>query len=73
MPQDTDGRAHLEAERDRLVARLEKGHCVYFGGFGGERSARLSREDPVRYNQAEALWIEMLRQYVVLCDRFVAM
>ena len=73
MPQDTDGRAHLEAERDRLVARLNKGHCAYFGGFGGDRSARLAREDPVRYHQAEALWIALLHQYEGMCDRLAAL
>ena len=62
MPQGTDGRAQLEAERDRLVARLEKGHREYFAGFGSEQSARLARENPGKYRQAEALWIGLLRQ-----------
>ena len=73
MPQDTDGRAQLEAERDRLVARLEKGHREYFAGFGSERSARLAREDPVRYHQAEALWIGLLRQYEATCERLAVL
>ena len=73
MPHGTDGRARLEAERDRLVARLEKGHREYFAGFGSEQSARLAREDPVRYRRAEVVWIELLRQYEAVCHRLAAL
>ena len=63
----------MEAERDRLVARLNKGHCEYFGGFGSKQSRRLAREDPVKYRQAEALWIGLLRQYEATCERLAVL
>ena len=70
---DSEMRAALAAERDRLVARLEKGHAEYFAGFGSEQSARLARADPVKYRQAEALWIRLLRQYEAACDQLAAL
>ena len=73
MPHGADGRAHLEAERDRLVARLEKEHREYFAGFGSERSARLEREDPAGYHRAEELWITLLRRYEAACDHLAAL
>ena len=73
MPHGTDGRAHLEAERDRRVARMNKGHDEYFAGFRSERSARLAREDPVQYRQADALWIGLLRQYEANCERLAVL
>ena len=73
MPHGADGRAHREAERDRLVARLEKGHREYFGGFGSEQSARLAREDPAGYRRAEDLWIGLLRQYEAACEHLAAL
>ena len=73
MLQGTDGRAHLEAERDRLVARLNRGHDEYFAGFRSERSARLAREDPAGYCRAEELWIALLRRYEAACDHLAAL
>ncbi len=69
MLPNPDERARLEAERDQLVARLERGHREYFAGFTGERSTRLAREDPAGYRKAENLWIELLRQYEAICDQ----
>ncbi|MDP9373514.1 MAG: hypothetical protein M3Q65_13895 [Chloroflexota bacterium] len=62
-------RAQLVAERDPLVARLERGHREYFAGFRSERSARLAREDPAGYRKAEDLWIELLRRYEGIFDQ----
>ena len=70
---DSETWAALAAERDRLVARLEKGHAEYFAGFGSARSARLAREDPAGYYRTEEHWITLLRRYEATCDQLAAL
>ena len=70
---DRETRAALAAERDRLLARLEKGHREYFAGFQSERSAQLAHEDPAGYHRAEEHWITLLRRYEAACDHLAAL
>ncbi len=69
MPRAPGERERLEAERDRLVARLERGYREYFAGFCSRRSIRLAREDPAGYRKAEDLWIALLRRYEAVCGQ----
>ena len=73
MLHDADPRAPLAAERDRLVARLDKGQGEYFGGFDPARAAQLARRDPTGYAKAEDLWLTLLRRYEAVCDQLAAL